>query len=547
MFFIPIFRKGLKIPFMYILQNALKNLMRNKGRNILMGAIIFTIILTTVIALIINNTSAAVIDRYRDSFYSEVQMTPDVEKMREEAMSNATGGRVSLRMPQMDPELSLSFAQSEYLDHAVATGSVSADSKNTAAIDHVDADEDEQPSDGGAAFSGGDGGGNFFVQRAIGGMGGDFRLYGDDWADFDAGTKLFLDENITYPLENDGECFISQELAALNNIRVGQSITLTADLRMSIPESEDLTGKEYGDTVNIDGNIYVLADGGPEGVIGTRTVIFDLKVAGMYTDLEDPYPNPNMQGMAQLNGRNAVYTTLSTILSQRKSGETGIMISARYFLKDPADIGAFEREVRAKGLPDEYLVQVNAAGYERTVKPVVNLKTISLVFLFVVLILGGIILVLISFISIRERKYEIGVLRTMGMKKGKVALGLWYEVVAITAVCLVLGLGTGAVLSQPIANKVLESQAQSAQEDEGPMMYGREMPMGAMRVDSRGGMMIGGQASNAQPIDSMQIALDWVTLVEIICISLLLATLAALISISRITQSEPIKILMDRN
>ncbi|WP_438940338.1 hypothetical protein [Lacrimispora defluvii] len=25
----------------------------------------------------------------------------------------------------------------------------------------------------------------------------------------------------------------------------------------------------------------------------------------------------------------------------------------------------------------------------------------------------------------RERKYEIGVLRAMGMKKGKVALGLW--------------------------------------------------------------------------------------------------------------------------
>lgn len=52
------------------------------------------------------------------------------------------------------------------------------------------------------------------------------------------------------------------------------------------------------------------------------------------------------------------------------------------------------------------------------------MKKITMVFLIVVLVLGAIILTLLTSILIRERKYEIDVLRAMGMKKGKRCLGL---------------------------------------------------------------------------------------------------------------------------
>ncbi len=41
-----------------------------------------------------------------------------------------------------------------------------------------------------------------------------------------------------------------------------------------------------------------------------------------------------------------------------------------------------------------------------------------------VLVFGGSVLILISILGIRERKYEIGVLRAMGMKKEKLLLEL---------------------------------------------------------------------------------------------------------------------------
>jgi len=53
---------------MYIFTNALKNIARNKGRNILMGAIILAIIVTTVISLIINTASVSMIEDYKTRF-----------------------------------------------------------------------------------------------------------------------------------------------------------------------------------------------------------------------------------------------------------------------------------------------------------------------------------------------------------------------------------------------------------------------------------------------------------------------------------------------
>lgn len=52
------------------------------------------------------------------------------------------------------------------------------------------------------------------------------------------------------------------------------------------------------------------------------------------------------------------------------------------------------------------------------------MKKITMVFLIVVLVLCAIILTLLTSILIRERKYEIDVLRAMEMKKGKRCLGL---------------------------------------------------------------------------------------------------------------------------
>ena len=176
-----------------------------------------------------------------------------------------------------------------------------------------------------------------------------------------------------------------------------------------------------------------------------------------------------------------------------------------FYLRYPELLHAFEAELREKGLPDDWTVFRDDAGYRRMIAPIENLQDVSLTFLLVVLLFGAAIMILLSVIAIRERKYEIGVLRAMGMKKNKVAVCLWVETIAITFVCFIFGMAVGTVLASPVSNVLWTGEGQ------------------------------------------ININLSGITALQILGVSVLLATIAGAVSVSRITKYEPIKILMDRN
>jgi len=99
-------------------------------------------------------------------------------------------------------------------------------------------------------------------------------------------------------------------------------------------------------------------------------------------------------------------------------------------------------------------------------------------------------------------------LKAMGMKKKKVALGLWVEIFTITCICFALGMGVGTMLSQPVSDMILAGQSNST---------------------------------------NVNVSVSILTAMQILGVSLLLASIAGIISVSRITKCEPIKILMERN
>jgi len=204
-------------------------------------------------------------------------------------------------------------------------------------------------------------------------------------------------------------------------------------------------------------------------------------------------------------------------------------IESVYYLKNPSMLSAFETELRYKGLSDDYNLKTDESLFEKTAGSVESLQGISLTFLIIVLVLGAAIMLLLSIIAIRERKYEIGVLRAMGMKKKKVALGLWVEVIAVTCICFVLGMGAGTLLSQPVSDALMAGQTQA----------------------STGGSSLVDRINEANGVENesikVDVSVDGITALEIFGISILLASIAGVISVSRITRYEPIKILMERN
>jgi putative ABC transport system permease protein len=293
---------------------------------------------------------------------------------------------------------------------------------------------------------------------------------------------------------------------------------------------------------------------GEEDDAETVEISYTLTVVGYYDDNTDEY-NEFMQNYESMqnayeNRRNEIITTINTLIAPMIEGFDNIRIESKYFLKNPADLDAFRAELYAKGLDEGYEVSTDEDSYNTIVKPVEGLKSITLAFLLVVLALGAIILILLSTISIRERKYEIGVLRAMGMKKSRVASGLLSEVVTITLVCLILGLGAGIAAAQPVSDMLLENQLEQIEEENANNMqgFGRSGRNGAQVVTGtafRVGVPIGNMTP-AEALKEMDVSMSVSAVAQIILVSLLLAVMSSIVGIVHITRYEPIKILSDR-
>lgn len=234
------------------------------------------------------------------------------------------------------------------------------------------------------------------------------------------------------------------------------------------------------------------------------------------------------------NRRNEILVALETM--QDNFDVNNLLVNAEYELKSPDLLLDFEKELRNKGLPAVYIVGTDEAGYNKIVAPVEGLSQISITFMWIVLIVGGVILLFVTTMAIRERKYEIGVLRAMGMKKAKVAVMLVVETVMITAACLGIGLGIGNALSQPVANVLIASQSEATEQDS------------QLSVQPNGSVNIGMAAdSDVQPLQEIDVSLTVDAATQIILIALLLALLSSVAGVVFITRYEPMKILSERN
>jgi putative ABC transport system permease protein len=192
-------------------------------------------------------------------------------------------------------------------------------------------------------------------------------------------------------------------------------------------------------------------------------------------------------------------------------------------------------------MADRLKLQVLLDLADKVSGPLASLKGAVTTFLVVILVLGAVTLTLVSFMAIRERKYEVGVLRAMGMGKAKVAAGILVETVLITALCLGVGLGAGSAVAQPLATSILDSNVAEAQAADaanaGPSVV----------LINPNGMDTSNEAEGFEPASEITVALDADTLAQILLIALALAGLSGVIGVGVMTRYEPLRILRERN
>lgn len=461
---------------MYIVKHALKNVWRNKGRNALIASIIFIIILMTCIGLVIINTSENVIEDYKTEFGAQVNFEPVVTK------ENIT------EIPYITTEQQEEISESEYLESYYGTSTDLVVGRSVEALDE-DADR-------------------LITEISInGGETKDFnpptmKVVGTtDPANSKASRELVEGE---YP-EDLNECMVSVEFAEANGLEVGD--TFRVQSHSIDPEAENVNYK--------------------------------LTVSGIYQDTAPAYPAMFPWKTAIFNKYNEIVTTYETVRVAYGDAAPP-MEEVSYFLVDPSALDAFLVDVENAGVDlEEFNVRTDLEKYTQILEPLEGTQQFVSTILVIALAIGAIILILLTLIATRERKYEIGMLQAIGMTKGKVALSFLIETLVITGLCLVVAIPVGTKVAQPIADVVLQYQNNEYTAE-------NQESTAESAVDNVQEKRGKGE-EEVEQMTELKVAMDTRTMVQLIVISLLVAGLACLISVAYISRFEPIKILSDRN
>lgn len=543
---------------MYILKNAWRSVVRSKGRNILIGVIVLVIAVSSCVALSIRQAA----ENVRESSMESLEITAQISVNRQ-AMMSQMQDRESMRQAMVNMEgLSLEemeqYADSEYVKSFYYTASASMNAGGELeAIDTTGVTETES-ADSTTALEGdqnmgGFGGDRGYFGAESGGMKGgrmgiqgDFTVtgYSSDEAmtAFVNGSSTITDGAMFAENDTDMGCVISEELATYNGLEVGDEIVLVN------PNQEE---EEY--TFSITG-IYSsteTADSAGNMMSGFSAAFDSANL--IYTSYD------NLKSVAEASAENAVVTT-DEYTGMESSTELRTQQMGTDTFADVESYEAFKEETEAE-LGDSYTVTSNdVTVYEQSLLPLENLSRYAGYFLAVILIIGGIILIVFNIFQIRERKYEIGVLAAIGMKKVKIAVQFILELLVVTFAAIIIGTGIGAVASVPITNQLLAKQVEAISENaqEQTRNFGREAGMSGGKM----GMMQGGDMAPARDteatlpevgmfgsntyISQISSATDWTVALQLVGIGILLTILSGVVAVISILRYDPLRILSSR-
>ena len=354
---------------------------------------------------------------------------------------------------------------------------------------------------------------------------GDFTITGvnstDYVSDFTSGTSEITDGVGITSDTADNSAVISSDLADANDLSVGDTFTVTT-------------------TVDDTETSYTLT------VVGIYENSSTATTAQMMSNASKP--------------QNNIYTNLTT--ADTMKGETDTLDSAVYTLSNPEDMDNFVDEVESEIDTDSYSVTSSDEIYEQMLSPLNNISSIAQNIVILVAIAGAVILTLIVILSIRERRYEIGVLMSLGENRIKIIGQFFMELFMVTVVSLIIASFAGNFVGNVLGNQLLSSSTSTEQTTQNSGLNGGGPGQDTNSSDSnnsdsgqksgapgdgggRGDMgnMVSMATSSTQAIDDLDIKLTGTDVAKLGGIALLISFVSTILASIGIIRMKPKDIL----
>lgn len=430
--------------FRNMLKRSYLSIKRKLGRTILLTLIFFMMANLVLAAITIKTAVSAQMDYAKSTLGGTVGIQADMEAIRENQKSEIENGgdRKEMFGKMSRPALDVNTANeiASYVEYVKDYSYEISTSANSNGLETV---EEKNP---GRGFSGNNmhGGPNTKEsEEDEDTLDSDLTISGVNAYAYISGVQsdnLELKDGEYFDEDSNDSILISYELAELNELSVGDKITIK--------------------------NIYTEAD-------------VELSIIGIYDTSEFNASS------------NTIYMNTETaakFLSEDDYNDGNYEVSnVKYYMLTSENAEEFVEKIK-EDFPDlaenNLTIAVDTSEYDAMAGSIESVGSFATTILIIVIVAAVIIITLIVTINVKDRRYEMGVLLSLGAKKTNIIAQIVTELLIVGTLGFILASLSGTFLAKVIGNNIIESQvASSAQQSESN--FGRP------------GAQIGGRNSNS--------------------------------------------------
>ncbi len=480
---------------MNFLKRAFLSVKARKGKSLLQ-IFVFSVICVLVLAgLSIQTAAKKSSDLARKQLGADVTLQVDMEKLREQMQSESSedSGRAKFQSTPIDVEAAEELTTYDqikgYNFYSTTTGLASSfdpieNSTSTTT------EEETETTEGAGRMGGGMAQGDVSLQGVT---------FTDSYTDFMDSTSEIVDgEHLTDEDIGKNVAVMEQTLAENNDLQVGDTITVTNPQDDSISIELEVKG------------IYATISTGSDQAMDFTAMI--------------PY--------------NKIYVPYTAAAELKGADYEGTIDSATYYIDDPADMEAFVAQAKSESSIDfnTFKLDANDDLYQQMVGPIENVASFSKNIVYLVSIAGAIILGLIVMMSIRERKYEMGVLLALGEQRWKLAGQFIVEILVVAILSLGIATVSGNAVASQVSDQLLNQEIASSETTSTPESF-RGGGFG------KGMTMTAASTANVETIDELDVSATGKDLGLLAMIGALIAVISALLPSLSVLRLQPKTIL----
>lgn len=437
---------------MYILKRSWYYITRKKGKTITIGIILFIVATLVLTGLVINSAAKKTFEVAKNKLGSNIIYKSDTSSVINNAMESRKEGEKfnpgELTLPDdytnlTTKEVELIASNSKYVKSYKYNTSFTGKPVD---FDEYTLSEDEENNNYSNDLPNK---GRDFVSASltITGVIDESDILGN--SNILSSGSFFTKEQLD---NGENVIILEKTLADLNDFSIGDTIT--------IEKVEMKRGKRNSD----------VTENSSEGIKVTYTIV------GIYETENKSDLSDNNFGMSINIEENKMYVPPMSVLKMQEIGltddelgnlkENGYVVeSVTFIINDPENSDAFTQEVKnMKNINLTYrTLSIDNDAYNKMVGNIENISSTASILVIVVIISGIAIIMLLSMLTIKDRKYEIGVLLSLGESKISVLFQLISEVLIVGIIAFTLAVGATSLFAQKITNYLLNNEVSNVE------------------------------------------------------------------------------------